>query len=213
MTKRTRARLRSRMSAASAPFMRVLIGTSTAPAMCTPQAARIHSMHGLGPDRDAIARLDARGEQRTCRRLAARLGERGVAQREHRRRRWPHACGSAPRPGGSPAGSVCGVFCIQGSIVSIHRRRVACLTPRIARAPAGWSAPPGRPASSPWPGPSCPAPRWRAGAPCLPSPGSMHEAHMPAWQECGSSMPDTHRCLEDRLVAPAGDAVDLALVR
>ena len=40
---RTRARLRDRMSAASAPLNRVLTGTRTAPAWKSPSTATIHS--------------------------------------------------------------------------------------------------------------------------------------------------------------------------
>ena len=60
---RTRARLRTRMSAASAPLNRVLTGTSTAPA-CE-QAERGHDPLGAveRPDGHPVARLDARGDQ------------------------------------------------------------------------------------------------------------------------------------------------------
>ena len=40
---RTRAPLRARMTAASAPLKRVLTGTRTAPAANTPRAATVHS--------------------------------------------------------------------------------------------------------------------------------------------------------------------------
>ena len=88
---RTRAPLRERTTAASAPLKRVLTGTRTAPAAKRPRAATVHSAQlphqiatrspGSTPD------LDQRGTE-----LPGRLGQLGV--REARR---PVAHGHAVR--------------------------------------------------------------------------------------------------------------------
>ena len=59
----TLARLRSRMSAASAPLNRVLTGTSTAPAWHRPSSRDDPPRAVRRPDGDAVARLDAGGDQ------------------------------------------------------------------------------------------------------------------------------------------------------
>ena len=102
MTKSSRARLRARTYAASAPLKRVLSGTSTAPAETAPERGD-DPVQGVGrPDGDPVAGLDAGGDAGGRGALDAlaelRVTDAGAAVDDGLARRRRTAAAADPRP-------------------------------------------------------------------------------------------------------------------